>query len=359
LFLLCAGGVGGAAQVSLDEYAERRARLLEQVKAPVVVFAYDEEAFGLSGAERMSPESTFRQEENFYYLSGHREPGGALLLIPAMGERPPSEILFLRKRDPNKERWEGIRLGPDDPEAPAKTGFAAVRPMADLEKELKRLAAAAPNLYTLLPPRHSNPDNTQVGRRVQWLKEAVPAANLKDVRDQVGAMRQIKSAAEQALLRTSIKRTEEAMRAAIGALRPGMHEYELAALIEYTYKRAGCERSGFPPITASGPNGVILHATEQYREMKAGEWVIVDIGAECAGYTADLSRTLPVSGKFTERQQKIFEVVLGAQNAVLAAIKPGMKLRGEDETGRRAAGAVLPARHRSPHRPASARRRAP
>jgi Xaa-Pro aminopeptidase len=331
LFLLCAGNVGGEAQVPLGEYAQRRARLLEQVKAPVVLFAYDEEAFGISGAERMSPESTFRQEENFYYLSGHREPGAALLLIPATAGSSPSEILFLRKRDPNKERWEGIRLGPDDPEAAANTGFATVLPLADLQKELKRLADAFADLYTLLPPRHSNPEHAQAGRWVKWLKEAVPAATLKDVRNEVGAMRQMKSKAEQALLRTSIDRSAEAMRAAIGGLRPGIHEYELAALIEYTYKRAGCERSGFPPITASGPNGVILHATDQYREMKAGEVVIVDIGAECAGYTADLSRTLPVSGKFSERQRKIYEVVLGAQEAVLKAIKPGMKLRGDDE----------------------------
>lgn len=332
LFLIPAGHVGLQAQASLSECAERRARLLETVKAPVVLFAYDEEVFGLSGPERMSPESTFRQEENFYYLSGHREPGAALLLIPATPDQSsPREILFLRKRDPSKERWEGIRLGPDDPKAAAKTGFAVVRPLAELKQELKRAASAFPELYTLLPPRHADPARTQSGRWVEWLTEAVPAAKIRDVRTEVGAMRQVKSEAEQALLRTSIERTADAMRAAMGALRPGMHEYELAALIEYTYKRAGCERSGFPPITASGPNGVILHATEQHREMKAGEVVIVDIGAECAGYSADLSRTLPVSGQFTVRQQKIYQVVLGAQEAVLKTIKPGMVLRGKDE----------------------------
>ena len=332
LLLISAGHIGLPAQASLSEYAERRAQLLETVKVPVVLFAYDEEVFGLSGPERMSPESTFRQEENFYYLSGHREPGAALLLIPATPEQSsPREILFLRKRDPSKERWEGLRLGPDDPKAAAKTGFAVVRPLAELKQELKRAASAFPELYMLLPPRHADPERTQSGRWVEWLKEAVPATKVKDVRTEVGAMRQVKSEAEQALLRTSIERTADAMRAAMGALRPGMHEYELAALIEYTYKRAGCERSGFPPITASGPNGMILHATEQHREMKAGEVVIVDIGAECAGYTADLSRTLPVSGQFTERQRKIYQVVLGAQEAVLAAIKPGMTLRSKDE----------------------------
>lgn len=303
------------------EYAGRRARLIEQVGNPVVLFGY-------SGNEEISPAETFRQEENFYYLTGHEEPGAALLLIPQTEEAKaaglPAEILFLPPRDKPREHWEGTKLGPDDPKISEVTGFAVVKPVADLRGELERALRIFPHLYTLFPEVGPDSEATHAGRWLAWLKAALPEGGFRDVRGTLGAMRQVKSKSEQELLRVAIEHSIEAHRAALGAVRPGLYEYEIAALMEYTFQRAGCERPGYAPIVGSGFNSTVLHYDASRRQLQAGDLVVIDAAAECAGYTADITRTLPVSGTFTPRQREIYEIVLGAQNAVLAAVKPGM-----------------------------------
>ena len=313
-----------------EEYAARRSRLLEQVSGPVVLFGYGGEEFGLSGAERISPETSFRQEENFFYLTGHREPGAALLLVPrteeASAKNLPGEILFLPPRNKQRERWEGVRMGPDDPDVQRKTGFEKVQPFSELRRTLELALHLFPNLYTLFPPAGPESERTHAGHWLAWLRRQAPRASFQDVQATLGAMRQVKSESEQTLLRFAIERSMEAHRAAMAELRPGMHEYEIAALMEYTFERAGCERPGYAPIVGSGSNATVLHYDSNRRQMQAGEVVVIDVGAECGGYTADITRTLPVEGKFSERQREIYEIVLGAQKAALAAAKPGMTL---------------------------------
>ncbi|MFQ5663852.1 MAG: aminopeptidase P N-terminal domain-containing protein [Terriglobia bacterium] len=307
----------------LSEYAARRARLLERARSPVVLFGY-------LGREDVSPETTFRQEENFYYLTGHQEPGAAVLLVPqtaaARAAKLPKDTLFLPPRDNRRERWEGIKLGPDDPDVREKTGFARVKPFSALRADLERLLEIFPNLYTLFPRSGPNSAATHAGRWLAWLRTVAPAAGLHDVRGALGTMRQVKSESELKRLRVAIARSIEAHRAAMAALRPGMYEYEVAALMEYTFVRAGCERPGYVPIVGSGFNSTVLHSTTKRRPMQAGDVVVIDVGAECAGYTADITRTLPVSGTFTPRQREIYQLVLGAQDKAIAAVKPGMTL---------------------------------
>jgi Xaa-Pro aminopeptidase len=315
-------------QVPLNEYKDRRTRLRAELGAPVVLFGY-------SGREDVAPETTFRQEENFYYLSGHNEEGAALLLIPATEKartaQLPEEVLFLPPRDKTREHWDGIRLGPDDPAVRERTGFAEVKPAATLRGEIERVAEVFPTLYTLFPPPRPGAAAAHAERWVAWLKAIAPHADLADVRATVGAMRQVKSKSEQELLRRAVERSVEAHRAAMQAVQPGLYEYEIAALMEYTFKQAGCQRSGYPPIVGSGFNSTVLHYNSNGRPMRAGELVLIDVGAECDAYTADVTRTLPVSGRFSERQREIYEIVLGAQNAALAAIKPGMTLARKGE----------------------------
>jgi Xaa-Pro aminopeptidase len=330
VLLVCAGAVGLRAQVPLSEYAARRARLLDEAQAPVVLFAYGEDSFGIGGQEALSPETTFRQEENFYYLTGLQEPDAALLLIPqtmeARAVNLPGEMLFLLPRNKPREHWMGVRMGPDDPGIEGRTGFGHVEPFAALRGELERAAKVFPDLYTLLPTPGPDAGRTHAGQWVAWLREALPNTNFEDVRGLLGALRQVKSSAEQALLRVAIERSMAAHRAAMRGLRPGMHEYEIAALMEYTYKRAGCERSGYAPIVGSGFNSTVLHYDGLKRQMEAGDVVVIDVGGECDAYTADITRTLPVSGRFSQRQREIYEIVLGAQKAAIAAVKPGMTL---------------------------------
>ncbi len=335
LLTLAAPCVSASAEVPKGEYAARRARLLEQIEAPVALIGYGGAEFGISGKERAQPETTFRQEENFYYLSGHREPGAALLLVPqteaARAANLPAEILFLPKRDSLHERWEGARLAPDDPGIKQQTGFAAVRPTSQFEAELKRVAPVFPRLYTLFSPEGSEEEDTYAERHVERLKQLLPQTKLEDVRAAIGALRQVKSPAELALLRVSVEHTLEAHRQAMRALRPGLYEYEIAALMEYTFERAGCERPAYPPIVGSGPNSTVLHYSESRRQMQAGEVVVIDVGPECGGYASDVTRTLPVSGKFNERQREIYQIVLAAQQAAMAAVRPGMTLAKEGE----------------------------
>ncbi|MGH9787622.1 MAG: M24 family metallopeptidase, partial [Candidatus Acidiferrales bacterium] len=156
-----------------------------------------------------------------------------------------------------------------------------------------------------------------------------PRVQFENARAALGALRQVKSPREQELLRVAIERSMEAHREASRALRPGMYEYEIASLMSYSFERAGCERPGYPPIVGSGPNSTVLHYAEPRRQMQAGEVVVIDVAGECAGYTADITRTLPVGGKFSQRQREIYEIVLGAQNAAIAAVKPGMTMARE------------------------------
>jgi Xaa-Pro aminopeptidase len=328
-----APGFAAPDEDALNEHAERRARLLAELKAPVVLFGYEDVSFGLADPERKSPESTFRQEENFYYLTGHRQEGAALLLVPQTAEAKAAglapETLYLPPRDRQREAWDGARMGPDDSGIQERTGFARVKPMPELRGDLERAAKVFPKMHTLLPRQEEGAQRTHAGHWLAWLKQAAPQVQFENARPAVGAMRQVKSPREQELLRAAIERSMEAHREAMRALRPGMHEYEIAALMKASFERAGCERPGYPPIVGSGSNSTVLHHAEPRREMQAGEVVVIDVGAECAGYTADITRTLPVNGQFTQRQREIYEIVLGAQNAVLAAMKPGMTMARE------------------------------
>jgi len=339
LFLTVASMAPGLAEPAdksaLGEYRERRARLAAELNTPVVLFGYEDVSFGLADPERKSPESTFRQEENFYYLTGHREEGAALLLVPPTAEAKaaglPVETLYLPPRDKRREAWDGARMGPDDPGIEERTGFATVKPVSELRADLERAAKVFSLMHTLLPRQEEGAARTHAGHWLAWLKQALPKTQFENARAALGALRQVKSPREQELLRVAIERSMDAHREAMKAMRPGMYEYEIASLMSYTFERAGCERPGYPPIVGSGPNSTVLHYAEPRRQMQAGEVVVIDVGAECSGYTADITRTLPTSGKFSARQREIYEIVLGAQNAVLAAVKPGMTMAREGQ----------------------------
>lgn len=303
-------------------YAARRQALRAKVDGPVILFGY-------TGREDASPSYVFNQEENFYYLTGHNEEGAALLLVPEppAGRRwdGPRELLFLPPRNANAERWDGPRLAAEDTDAAARTGFATVRAFAELEGELKRLADSFPRFYTLLPRENEEGyPHTRIWR--DWLKARLGNVPLADLRATLGAMRQVKAPTELRLLEKAIEVSMDAHLAAMRMLRPGLYEYQVAARMEYVHKLAGCEREGYAPIVGAGFNSTVLHYNKLERRIEEGDIVVLDVGAQCEGYVADITRTLPANGKFSPRQREIYEIVLGAQNAVLAALKPGMRL---------------------------------
>jgi Xaa-Pro aminopeptidase len=159
---------------------------------------------------------------------------------------------------------------------------------------------------------------------VDWLQQAVPHAKLRDVRPQIETLRQIKSHGELAFLKQAIELSLDAHLEAMRQMRPGVYEYQIAARMVEVHQMGGSEAEGYAPIVGAGPNSTALHYDKLSRKIEDGDIVVLDVGAQYAGYSADITRTLPAGGKFTPRQLEIYNIVLGAQNAALAALKPGM-----------------------------------
>jgi Xaa-Pro aminopeptidase len=306
-------------------FAERRAKLVAAVGAPVVIFGY-------TGHEEANPSYVFMQEENFYYLTGHNEEGAALLLLPESaaekGWTGPREVLYLPPRDLVQEKWNGPRMGPDDPGIKEKTGFADVETFAKLHDALVALVKNSPEIYTELPGPHDEGYPHAVNWS-KWVKEAAPQAELKNVSSAVGTLRAIKSLGELALIQKAIDPSIDAQFAAMKMMHSGLYEYQVAARMVEIHDNAGCETEAYAPIVGSGINSTVLHYNKLDRKIDGGEIVLMDVGGQYSGYASDITRTIPADGKFTPRQREIYEIVLGAQNAALAALKPGMMITGE------------------------------
>lgn len=304
LFLVCLWQAGAAfwsntEPFSKDELRQRRAAL--RASSPDAIFIL----FGRTEADE-NLRSRFFQEPNFFYLTGWSEPGAILILTPVR------EVLLLPSRDKEKELWTGTRAAPDGPEIKAITGFDEVGGTETLEARLPRSIADARRIYTLAA--------TSDGVR---LKALLPMREIADAALPIARLRMKKSPAEIAAIQNSTNATVEAHRRAFKAVRPGAVEFQVANAMTSVYFDRGCERNAYTPIVASGPNGTILHYTRNSRTLQSGELVILDVGAECSMYASDITRTLPVSGRFTPRQRELYEVVLGAQKAAIAAVKPG------------------------------------
>jgi Xaa-Pro aminopeptidase len=308
-----------------NEYQERRSKLAAKVDAPVVIFGY-------TGHEDASEVAVFFQEESFYYLTGHSEPGAALVLLPkapnAKAVDGPSEILYLPAHDPRKERWEGPQMGPDDPGVGERTGFAEVRAFDKMEGDLRKLSATYSSFYTLLAPKDEE-GYPHFGNWNGWLHHAAPGAKLRDVASEIFAMRQVKSVGELALLQKAVDVSVDAHLDAMKRMRAGLFEYQVAARMKEIHEFGGCAREAYSPIVGAGLNSTVLHYARLDSEIQDGDVVVLDVAGEYGGYAADITRTLPANGKFTPRQREIYEIVLGAQNAAIDAVKPGVRMYGE------------------------------
>jgi len=327
--LLCLACFGAAAHAQERRerepnsvYAERRAKLAAQLDGPMVLW-------GFTGREEISEAYVFEQEENFYYLTGHNEEGAGLILLPAGQKGDVSnvsrETLFLSAKNPQKEKWNGLRMSPSDPGIEARTGFVAVKSFEnEFRTAVENLAKTFPNFYTILPYQKELGGYPHEKEAADWLQAAAPQAKLKDVRAQIGALRQIKSPGELAFLKEAIDLSLDAHFEAMKLMRPGLYEYQVAAKMVEVHAWGGSEAEGYAPIVGAGPNSTVLHYDKLSRKIADGDIVVLDVGAQYSRYSSDITRTLPADGKFTPRQREIYGIVLGAQNAALAALKPGM-----------------------------------
>jgi Xaa-Pro aminopeptidase len=288
-----------AGPVPVERLIGRRAALLERLGDGVAVVP----AAKLRSIEGDYPQdSDYRESNDFFYLTGLEAPGARLVLV-ARRNGPDSTILYLPEPESGPSRWTGGSLAPG-PELSRLTGIADLRPVPS--------------------------DSSRLVVRRRGL-EPIP---VHQVAAELAALRQIKDGDEVGRLRKAVAITSEALLEAMARTKPGMYEYELEAAIEYGFRRRGAERVGFPSIVGSGPNGTILHYDENRRQMEEGELVVIDVGAEYGYYSADLTRTLPVSGQFTLRQRRLYDLVLGAQQTAIDSIRPGTSLGAQNQIAR-------------------------
>lgn len=289
--------------VSHSEYHERRAALQKALPDSLIV------VFGDTENEHGDLRTGFFQSSDFYYLTGWTEPGAILVLTPS------TEVLLIPKRNAEQERWTGPKLAPGDSNVSAATGFETVIPASAFESNLLKWAEPVSSVYTLM----SSPQSDAL-KKLLPLRQILPAAL------PIARLRMRKSPAEIGLIQRTTDVTLAAHRAAWKRIQAGLNEYQVAATMTDTYFEQGCERNAYSPIVGSGPNAAVLHYSLNRRRMDAGELILMDVAAECSMYASDITRTVPVNGKFTPRQRELYEVVLGAQKAAIAAIKPGVML---------------------------------
>jgi Xaa-Pro aminopeptidase len=300
-------------------YATRRARTLEAMQAGgpsvLVVFAAPE------AIRNNDVEHEYRQDSDFYYLSGFDEPDAVLVLSTVHAD---PFVLFVRPRDPEREVWDGARAGIEG--AKADFGASAAFPIAELTQKLPDYLENTERLFYALGRNRPTDDKVlaavQVTRTRGRRGPSYPV-QIVDPETVVHEMRRLKSPHEVSLLEQAIEVTREAHADAMRATKPGMYEYEVEALLRGAFRRRGAERPAYGPIVGSGPNATVLHYRKSDRKMNAGELLLIDAGAEFGYYAADVTRTFPVSGTFTAPQRAIYELVLAAQEASIAATKSG------------------------------------
>lgn len=303
------------------DYHARREALAKKVNGLIVLVA---------PLERMDAVYGFRQDDNFYYLSGLTVPGAALLISPpaeAKGEAPAraySEILFLPPRNLRLEKFTGPQQGADDPDATKITGFDRVEEMGKLPDEVTKLLTNGPPIvHTELP---GNGESSSSSEALAFLHHSTAMVFFQDVKQTITAQRTVKDAGEIALIRRAVDASAAAHLAAMKAVKPNVKEYEISALLDYEWERRGCEHAAYSPIVGSGHNSTVLHYSENTNTMKAGDVVVIDAAGEYSMYAADITRTLPVNGHFTARQKEIYEIVRGAQEAAMAAFQSGKSM---------------------------------
>lgn len=314
--LLLAGTVVPArAQIPLSEYAARRDSLAARLDSGVVV--------AFSGRTPVTDRGPFYQLPAFHYLTAFDEPDAAFVLVVRGGKG--RGTLFVTPKPPRTALYYGVI--PDSAAIARATGLPS-RPAEGLPAALDSLAATGLPFYTLSDVESADFAKADSATRGQLFMRAFadghPDLVVLDAHPIVDALRARKSAAELALLRRAVAASDSGHLAAMRMIAPGLHEYDLQAALEAAFLRAGAQRPGYGSIVGAGVNSTTLHYMKNRAPLKAGDVVVIDAGAEVDGYSADVTRTLPVSGTFTPEQRAIYALVLEAQKAAERNSRPGM-----------------------------------
>lgn len=313
--------------INVSEFAARREAVLERLNGAVgLVFAGD-------GPPPLT--GTWTPDPNFYYLTGIRdEPGAAVLLDPKAEDPRRRSILFLKPLNPELEEWDGFRERVSE-DLKRKTGFATVMRTYQLPRWLTGVARKRLRLACLHPfavyDAPVSPD-LAVFRKVM---ERTVGVRTEDMTNLLPSMRAIKSRAELGVMRRAIEATAEGYRAAAAAIRPGVNERDVQRALEDGFARAGGTGIGYNSIVGAGVNSCVLHYNANNQDLEDGDVVLIDAAARVGGYTADVTRTFPVSGKFSPEQREIYDLVLRAQEAAIRAVRPGAWMHDVEAAARR------------------------
>jgi Xaa-Pro aminopeptidase len=294
-------------------YRRRREQLAQAMQSGVAVIP--------TAPERVRNRDShfpYRFDSHFYYLTGFGEPEAVLVLSSG------KSILFCRERNPEREIWDGFRYGPE--RARERFGFDEAHPVEALDETLARLLENQPALFYPV-----GDDPRWDARAMQWLntvrakvRAGVAAPDrVQDIRSLIDDQRLIKDAHEQGVMRRAARIAAGAHRRAMQSTRPGRSEYEIEAELLYEFRRNGAQFPAYSPIVAGGANACVLHYVFNDAPLRDGDLLLIDAGCELDGYASDITRTFPVNGRFSGAQREVYELVLAAQRAAIAAVKPG------------------------------------
>jgi Xaa-Pro aminopeptidase len=323
---------------SVEEFVKRRNALIEKAGNGMII---------LFGSPVSPPGVHFRQDNDFYYFTGVNETNAMAVLIPETKK----SYLFLPQQTPREEMIDGPNLL-KDPKAKEKTGFDDVYSVSYLDEFIARNSSGGDLVFHMrLSPgdvvdnarwetgifegrKNRNHYNDQISLdnyRIKKLKNRYPSYRFEDITDHIDVMRVIKTPEEIEVLRRNGKISAEAVKQAMLASRPGGFEYEVEAAAMYEILKNGCRGFAYPPIVGSGPNSCIWHYSENCRQMEDGDIILMDFGGDLDHQCMDISRTWPVSGKFTKEQREAYQVALEVQKACIEAYRPGVTAKDVQE----------------------------
>jgi Xaa-Pro aminopeptidase len=263
----------------------------------------------------------FRSDSYFHYLTGFPEAEAVAVIV---GDEQPQSVLFCRDKDLEREIWDGFRYGPEG--AKEAFGFETTHSIRELDALMPQLLANRPAVYC-----HLGADSAWDARVLGWInnvreqvRTGVSApAEIRDLHALLDEMRVVKDATEVQIMRRAAAISSVAHRRAMQLAAPGRHEYEVEAELLHEFRRGGAQSAAYTSIVAGGANACVLHYVQNSAELHDGDLLLIDAGCELDCYAADITRTFPVNGKFSAAQQAVYELVLAAQAAAIAAVKPG------------------------------------
>lgn len=312
--------------IPLKEFADRRRKLMRAMKG----------AAGVLFAGEMSSHLPidFRPDPNFEYFTGVRKEQAAAIVFdpknPVEGRRC---VLLLRPLDPELDRWDGLREEITE-SLRERTGFKTIYRTNRLPILLRDAARRSGKLACL----HALATHTQPISRdlaiFQRITQRLPGVTIEDMSDLPAKLRAVKSSTEVKVIQQAVDISASAYNAVLARLQPGMNEFDVQEILENTYKTNGSRGPAYPSIVGGGLNATVLHYHDNSRELADGDLVCIDSAAEFGGYSADITRTFPINGSFTDRQREIYDLVLKAELAAIRAVKPGATFHELDKAAR-------------------------